>query len=99
MWLGLNFLVKLIFAGTVFKSHCFESWCFFQETTFENLSRCVSSFITAALSFFIFGLRSYNVLDDEPPFDPLTISEKSYRTADRKLIFSREFFACWFLEQ
>ncbi|GMI12082.1 hypothetical protein TrVE_jg1781 [Triparma verrucosa] len=86
MWLGLSFLVKLIFSGTVFKSHCFESWCFFQETTFENLSRCVSSFITAALSFFIFGLRSYNVLDDEPPFDPLTISEKSYKTADRKLM-------------
>ncbi|GMH84013.1 hypothetical protein TrST_g10464 [Triparma strigata] len=86
MWLGLSFLVSLIFSPSVFESLCFESLCFFQETTLENLSRCVSSFITASLSFFIFGLRSYNVLDDEPPFDPSTIGEKSYKTAGKNLM-------------
>ncbi|GMH73835.1 hypothetical protein TrST_g1914 [Triparma strigata] len=88
MWLGLSFLVSLVYGSIIFKHYTFEDWCFFNvEATLENFSRCISAFITTALSFFIFGLRSFNVLQDEPPYNPDEIGDKEYKSAGRKLFY------------
>lgn len=56
------------------------------KPTFETFSRVICMFVCTALSFFIFGLRAFNVSSDKPPYEPAHIEEWQYRSAGGLLV-------------
>ncbi|GMI12071.1 hypothetical protein TrVE_jg1777 [Triparma verrucosa] len=85
MWIGLTAAIGLS-CGITFKNHTMADWIFLKEPTLSSIAHILCGCLTTSTSFYIFGLRGFNVSQKDLSFDPLELNESAYRDASQSLI-------------